>query len=212
MTNKDDAAGDGGAKGVRAQSRARASLVAAYREGLGLAAIAVIHSREGIRISVSENGHEGALMESEAILARWWCRRSSSVERVAASAMARLRCRDAADRDLCPPIPVDPRSQDEMPRAASRACDAVKRAALQLNIRLHSEREIRDEALIVIERIDEQIEQMQRAGELKSVNKSYREYRTDAAAHGEKILRYCDWMDRYRASLVRQAAATLRFL
>jgi hypothetical protein len=65
-------------------------------------------------------------------------------------------------------------------------------------------------AMAVAARVDREIERMQRAGELKAVNTSYRDYRWDAAARGEKSLRYADWIDRYKANLIRDIAANLR--
>ena len=49
-----------------------------------------------------------------------------------------------------------------------------------------SEAEIYAGAMAVAVRVDREIERMQRAGELKAVNTSYRDYRVGASAHGEK--------------------------
>ena len=51
---------------------------------------------------------------------------------------------------------------------------------------------------------------MQRAGELKSVNRAYRAYRLQATARSERILPYAAWMTRYKAGLIRDIAAALR--
>lgn len=64
--------------------------------------------------------------------------------------------------------------------------------------------------MMVAARVDAEIERMQRAGELKSVNKSYRNYRLNASAQGERVLRYAEWIQRYKANLVREIAANLR--
>jgi len=63
---------------------------------------------------------------------------------------------------------------------------------------------------MVAARVDDEIEHLQRAGALKSVNRSYRTYRLDASARGERILRFAEWMDRYKANLIREIAANLR--
>jgi hypothetical protein len=73
-----------------------------------------------------------------------------------------------------------------------------------------SEDEIHAGALLVAARVDAEVARMQRAGELKALNKSYRDYRLTASARGEKILRYGDWMERYKARLIRDIAANLR--
>jgi hypothetical protein len=73
-----------------------------------------------------------------------------------------------------------------------------------------AEDEITTGAMLVAARVDREIERMQRAGELKAVNRSYRDYRVAATARGEKILSYAVWLDRYKATLVREIAANLR--
>jgi len=53
---------------------------------------------------------------------------------------------------------------------------------------------------------------MQRAGQLKSVNTSYRAYRIEASARGEKAAPYADWFNKYKAKLVRELAAAMRYV
>jgi hypothetical protein len=94
-----------------------------------------------------------------------------------------------AQRDL-----VEAYRQGLGPRAAKRLSDD----------------RIRSDAMMVAARVDAEIERMQRAGELKSINKSYRNYRLNASAQGKRVLRYAEWMQRYKANLVREIAANLR--
>ena len=95
----------------------------------------------------------------------------------------------AAQRDV-----VEAYRQGLGPRAATRLSD---------------ERICRD-AMTAAARVDVEVERMQRAGELKSLNKSYRTYRLEASARGECVLRYADWMHRYKTNLVREIATKLR--
>ena len=103
--------------------------------------------------------------------------------------------------------PQSPKSQRALVEAYRQGLQQAlgARAAAQL-----SEAELHAGALRVAARVAREIERMQRAGELKAVNASYRDYRLKAAARGEKILRYVDWMERYKATLIREIAANLR--
>jgi hypothetical protein len=93
-----------------------------------------------------------------------------------------------------------------------RSPSPIAGAAKRLNIALSSDEEVDAEAMTVVARVDAEIERLQRSGELKSVNTSYRAYRLEASARGEKALRYAEWMDKYRENLVRQLAAALRYV
>jgi hypothetical protein len=96
------------------------------------------------------------------------------------------------------------------PKSAQAFIDAYREGlGARVAARL-SEAELRAGALLVAARVAREIERMQRAGELKAVNRSYRDYRVAAAARGEKIVRYAEWLDRYKATLVRDIAANLR--
>jgi hypothetical protein len=71
--------------------------------------------------------------------------------------------------------------------------------------------EITAEALAAIGRMERELESLRDAGALKSVNRSYRIYRQDAAARGEKIVPYAIWFSKYKENLVWQLAAALRY-
>jgi hypothetical protein len=175
------------AKSGKERQKERDALIAAYREGLGLVAIVFSNEDHEFRLAadrgVSENAPE-----------RWWCRNGADAERVVSAANAGLR-RKSASGDL------DADSREAVPRAAKR-----------LNVALRSDRDNAEEAAVVIDRIAVEFEQLRNSGSLRPVNKSYRDYRLEAAARGERIVPYAQWMRTYRQNLVRQAAVTLRFL
>jgi hypothetical protein len=182
---------------VTQQDRAgRARLVTAFRDGLGLAAVAVIGGSDGVRIAAAGQADGSQLAASETVQARWWCRRASDAECVAAAAAARLR-RPA------PNVATD---------AAWHAGEAITRAAKRRNVDLLPDQDIIDQAAAVIARIDDELEQLRQSGELRSVNKSYQAYRLEAAARGERVVPYAQWMLGYKEALVRKLAETLRYL
>lgn len=73
-----------------------------------------------------------------------------------------------------------------------------------------SQAQLRADALAVAARVEAEIARLQAAGGLKSVNTSYRQYRLETTARGERALRYVDWMQRYKADLIREIAENLR--
>lgn len=193
--------------------RGRSALIAAYREGLGLAAVVVTHGPAGARIRAAKEGASGTL-DVGAAEARWWCRRVADAERLAAAAMRRLRpCESQSGAaPVAAPQGACPAASDNASNALALAAEAIAEAAKRLNVTLFSDEEIAAEAMAVVARVDEEIERLHRSGDLKSVNKSYRAYRIETSARGEKALRYAEWMDKYRANLVRQLAAALRYV
>ena len=172
----------------------RARLVAAFREGFGLAAIAVIDGPDGIRIAAAAPGAEITCVPAETVRCRWWCPRAFETASIAAAAAVRLHGRETCDG------------------AALSARQAVVRAAKQHNAELYRDEEILEQAMAAIARIDDELERLRQSGDLRPVNKSYQAYRREAAAKGERVMPYAQWMLGYKEELVRKLAATLRYL
>jgi hypothetical protein len=183
----------------------RDSLVAAYREGLGLACIAIIGDAAGPRIAVMGPGDVGPDAETN-VWIRWWCRRAADAQRVASASARRMRRLEsrAVGASCSPGLAA------EGSGAFSSTCDAVLAAAQRLNVLLQSDDEIVDEAAVVAERVEAELEKLKQSGGLKSVNQAYRNYRLEATARGERVVRYAEWMRKYKENLVRQAASALR--
>jgi hypothetical protein len=174
---------------ARRESRDRAALIAAFREGLGLVAIVIRRDAGGFDIAVAARAGAGDGVAGEDVAARCWCRRAADAERVAAAATARLK-----------------RSQSR----GDAAADAIAVAAKRLAVALYSEDEVCLEAAGIIARVDDEFERLRRGGELTAVNRSYRDLRVEASARGEKVPPYAEWIGKYRQNLVRQLAAALR--
>lgn len=169
------------------------ALIAAYREGLALAAVAVIASRDGVRIATLADDSE--LGPDEFIVARWRCRRAAEAEYVADGASRALR-----------------RLRDKAADPSRIACETVTRAANRLGVALQTDADIVAEAERAIARLDAEIVGQKQAGNLKPVNQSYRQYRLEASGRGERVLPYAKWMDRYKEKLIREIAANMRRL
>jgi hypothetical protein len=183
----------------------RDSLVAAYREGLGLACIAIIGDAAGPRIAVMGPGDADPDEEID-VWIRWWCRRAADAQRVASAAARRMRGLESRDGGESSP----PRLAAEDSHALSLARNAVLAAARRLKVLLQSDGEIAGEAELIAARIDAEMERLQQSGELKSVNKVYRIYRLETTARGERVVCYAEWMRKYKENLLRQAASALR--
>lgn len=194
------------AKSARRDQRNSRALVAAYCEGLELTAVALIRGPTGLRVTAMSR--DSPVAADAPVEARWWCRRATEAANVAAVANARLRRRSPGENS-----PTTPNSMDH-PRGGETetppGVETITQAARKLHIVLQTEQEIIGEAMTAVARVDEEIEKLQRSGGLKSINKSYRAYRIEASARGERIIRYSEWMSKYRANLVRELAAMLR--
>jgi hypothetical protein len=169
------------------------ALIAAYREGLALAAVAVIAGADGLRITTMTHGD--ALAPDERLVTRWWCRRAAEAECLADSAARSFR-----------------RQRQKTADETLLACEQVTRSARRLAIHIRSDEDVDEEAARAIARLDLEIAGQMRSGALKSVNQSYRQYRLETSGRGERVLPYAKWMDGYKVKLMREIAANMRHL
>lgn len=184
---------------VRKIGEEHCGLAAAYREGLGLAAVAIVCGPAGARIAAVPAAAGDAAAEN--VQTRWWCARAADATRLAAAARRSLR------RESSGAAAAGGRSDDS---ALSCARAAVLAAAEKFNIALQSDQDIAAEAINVAARVEAEMQKQQQRGGLKSINKAYRSYRLEAGGRGERVLRYDQWMRKYRENLLRQIAAALR--
>lgn len=183
---------------MRQQAKRHEALLAAYRDGLGFTLIAVWATAEGIRIAATRNAADIA----PAPAARWWCRDAGDAARVAAAATRLLRRRQSQDKCRWAPATESD--------ALTRAAEVIAGAAERIGVTLYRDEDVAREAADVVARVDAEFERLQRAGDLKAINRAYREHRMEAARRGEKILPYARWLDQYREDFVRRLAAGLR--
>jgi hypothetical protein len=158
---------------------------------LGLAAVTLVVNENGARLVKA--AAEASPNSGAAVQGRWWCKSAQQADWLIEGVARAMRNAQWDDAD-----------------AVSRFCSGVTDAAKGLGIVLRADDEIAGEAAAVVARLEAEIAAQQRAGTLKSVNRGYRDYRLEASARGEKVLRYADWMARYKAKLVREIAQNLR--
>jgi hypothetical protein len=188
----------------------QSAFAAAYREGLGLACIALHRAAAGIVISAAGQGDAAVDGNGTEFAARWWCRRAADAMRIAAAARAKMRRREANA------VPQPATAAGALGKFDSQrlslACADVEDTARRHGVALFSDDEIAAHAAEITARIDAELEKLKESGGMKSVNQAYKAYRLQSSGRGERVLRYDEWMRRYRADLVRQAAAALREL
>ncbi len=186
--------------------------LAAYRDGLGLAAVTVIDGPAGVHIAASTPNNANSAGAAVGVMARWWCRGTAEAERVAAAAAARINRRKPSDDNSSIIATRIAGAETAHSDSSALACASVIAAAKRLNVVLFSDDALREEVASVAARVDAELQALQQSGGLKSVNKAYRSYRLEARARGERILRYDEWMRDYRNNLIAQVAATLRLI
>lgn len=196
----------------RRETKAQAALVAAYREGMGLAALLLVRGAGAMRIIANANDASALGAAGGEVVARWWCRRAADAGRVATAATARLRRRESQDGMPGVSATGAPHSPDDTAAVSMAAAAAVANAAKRLNVMLYADEEICSRAERIIARVDDEIAVLKRTGEIRSINRSYRSYRIGATARGDKVLPYAHWFNQYRQNLVRQLAAAMRFI
>jgi hypothetical protein len=187
----------------------RSAFAQAYREGLGLACIAVRRSGAGIVIAAAPRDAAADKGCAEAA-AHWWCRRATDAARIAAAARAKMRRRCESSAAPATAAAAGAAAVDSHEIAC--ACTAIADAARRYGVALFSEDEIAAHAAEIAARVDAELQKLKESGGLKSVNQAYKAYRLQASGRRERVLRYDEWMRHYRADLVRQAAAALREL
>jgi hypothetical protein len=196
--------------GARRQLKGHAALIAAYREGLGFAAIVVTGDPPSLRVVAPMPACGDAAPDATGVEARWWCRRASDAERVRAAATTRLRRRQSCDDATQGPEHPSGRARN-ISLSTALIEEAMNAAAEKLNVALYSDGDIAAEAEAIIARVEAEIEALRSSGQFKSVNRSYRAYRIEASARGEKVAPYAEWLNKYKANLVRRLADALRY-
>lgn len=172
--------------------KARPALIAAYREGLSLAAVLLVQGGDKLRIIAAGHTGDAALEAGETAAARWWCQNALHAESIAEAVSRALR-----------------RINDPAANVA-HARELVHRAADRHAIALLADEDITAEAMHAIARLDGEIERQMQAGGLKELNRAYRDYRLQTSARGEPVLRYAQWMERYKVKMIREIGANLR--
>ena len=174
--------------------------------------VAVIDGAAGVQIIAGEGADAPAIATPQTVDARWWCRRAADAERVATAARRRLRRCAGCEAGSNAPITGCGNPPENIAVSVSSAIESIAHAARALNVALHSQQDIFDATTELAGRVDREIERLRQSGGLRSVNKSYQAYRIETSGRGEKVMRYQEWMQRYRESLVRKLASALRYL
>jgi hypothetical protein len=82
----------------------------------------------------------------------------------------------------------------------------VELVANDLGVALETDASLRERAEATVRAVELQLERMKRAGELRPVTRTYREYRLARAAAGAGAQAWCMWFANDKADLVRAAA------
>jgi hypothetical protein len=136
------------ASAARREAISRAALLAAYREGLGLAGLVVIPGPGGTQVVTASDGRDHAPASlGDPVAAQWWCRRAADAERVAAAAPARLRRLESQDGTAS-------RSAVGSSQPPSDISAAIELAAKRLRVTLYSDEDISADAERAIVRVE----------------------------------------------------------
>jgi hypothetical protein len=90
------------------------------------------------------------------------------------------------------------------------ARESVLRAASELGVILESNETVQANAVQAIATIDRQLADLKQAGDLSTINKSYREYRLAQGAAGKKAMPYAYYIWNYKLTLIKVVAQATR--
>jgi hypothetical protein len=163
----------------------RETLIQAYVSALPFAAVNIIATINGCRVSVG-----GELAPGEIAIATYFFRPLHIELLLGAAALTD----DPVDRS---PVAV-----------ASLISDAAKKVGAPC----HTAKQLRAAAEHEVDKILERVRVSNQAGGLKLINRKYREYRQAQVAKAEEALPYSKFIEPYLMQILRQVAATGRMI
>lgn len=101
-------------------------------------------------------------------------------------------------------------AHDRDTATVAQAAYVVREAADRLGVILQSDAEMRTTAEMAIDHIRTTFQTKLRNGQLRSLNKRYRQQRIARAAAGEKMPSYRQWLEQQVLALVQAAADAVR--
>jgi hypothetical protein len=173
--------------------RGRERLISHYFGALRLGAVRVERAAGGSLRVAAGRADPGAR-----VVAAYWCRSADVAELLAAECLDILRSRQAGEHTtLC--------LLDD-----AEAIRIVADAARAMGVVTQTSESIRADAERAITLVEEAMTEFRRDGSLKSLNRAYREYRTNAEAAGKSAMRYAGWIWNFKIALVRAVADVSR--
>jgi hypothetical protein len=181
-------------------------LIRACLGGLELVAVYAIGPRSGrpVKIGASPNvtrrlaDLQIAHWEEIVVHRIFWCTAAKYAERVHAACRAALTDAGAHMRG------------DWFDLTSEEAAAAIEAAARSCNVSLEADESIRAAAERIVSTVEAQVEELQRTGGMKEINRAYREYRLKTEAAGGKAIRYGAWIDDYKKKLASTVGEHIR--
>jgi hypothetical protein len=168
-----------------------------YVAALALAPVHVVAKESGRPIRISTAREAAAAGHALTV----WCTSDLWAIELAISARTKL-AGSAFERD------ADRRWIDATAEDARAVLDLV---ASEVGIVFFTAEKISQSAAEVMARVEIEFTRMQAAGELRALNRSYREYRLACNAAGSKAMHYTKWIAQKKARMFRSAVEVSRF-
>lgn len=156
---------------------------------------------EATRALTSETGKPssdcGVLASAD--VRAWWVRDLDRASLLAAECSAEMRR-----------LNIPPRRQSAFVCELAIATRVIEQTALALGVLLHDDASVRAIAASAVAKLEHELQVLQGAGGMKSVNKAYREYRLAKTAAQEKYIGYSRWLFEYKANVIEAVAINSR--